>query len=190
MSKAKTAAKNILDAVVNGVKSLPSKMLSIGTDLVKGLWNGISNMADWVIGKIKGFGDSVLSGIKNFFGIKSPSRVFRDEVGAMLAEGMAAGIEENADAPLDAMANLSSDLLGEAEGLNGLTLERKLNTTFANTGADSATSGLLGKLDSILAAIERGQVIAIDSKQLIGATAAGYDSTLGQRRALVARGAL
>jgi hypothetical protein len=127
--------------------------------------------------------------IKSFFGIKSPSRVFRDEVGAMLAEGMAAGIEENADAPLDAMTDLSSDLLDEAEGLNGLTLERKLNNTFTNSAADNATSGLLGKLDSILAAIERGQVIAIDGKQLIGATAAGYDSTLGQRRALVERGA-
>lgn len=190
VNKAKTAAKNILNAVVDGVKSLPSKMLNIGTDLVKGLWNGISNMTDWIIGKIQGFGDSVLGGIKSFFGIKSPSRVFRDEVGAMLAEGMAKGIEENANAPLDAMADLSSGLLDEADGLNGLTLERKLNTTFANSTANNATSGLLAKMDSILAAIERGQVITIDGKTWVGATADGYDSTLGQRRALVARGAL
>ena len=190
VSTVKSGAAKIFNGIVDYFKTLPSKLLSIGKDLVKGLWNGISDMTGWVIGKIQGFGDSVLGGIKKFFGIKSPSRVFRDEVGAMLAEGMAAGIEENADAPLDAMAGLSSDLLGEADGLNGLTLQRKLNTTFTNTGADNATSGLLGKLDSILAAIERGQVIAIDGKQLIGATAAGYDSTLGQRRALVARGAL
>lgn len=186
----KNGAAKIFNGIVNYFKTLPSKLLSVGKDLVKGLWNGISDMTGWIVGKIQGFGDSVLGGIKKFFGIKSPSRVFRDEVGAMLAEGMAEGIEANADAPLDAMAGLSSDLLGEADGLNGLTLQRKLSTTFANTGADSATSGLLGKLDSILAAIERGQVIAIDGKQLIGATAAGYDSTLGQRRALVARGAL
>ena len=107
----------------------------------------------------------------------------------MLAEGMAAGIEENADAPLDAMAGLSDDLLGEAAGLNGLTLERRLHNTFAEPAA-AAGNTMLDKLDKILAAIERGQILTIDGKQLIGATADGYDMKLGQRRALAARGAL
>lgn len=190
LSTVKAGAKTILDGVVNTFKNLPQSLISVGKDLVRGLWNGISDMSGWVIGKIQGFCSNALGSIKSFFGIKSPSRVLRDEVGAMLAEGMAEGIEENADAPVDAMAGLSRDLLGEAADLNGLTLQRKLNTTFTNTGADSSTSGLLGKLDAILAAIERGQVIAIDGRQLIGATADGYDTTLGQRRALVARGAL
>lgn len=186
----KTAATSILNGVINTIKGLPSKMLSIGKDLVKGLWNGISDMTGWIIGKIQSFGSSVLSGIKSFFGIKSPSRVFRDEVGAMLAEGMAAGIEENADAPLDAMADLSSDLLNEADGLNGLTMERKLKNTFEAPGVAAAGPNLLDKLDRILAAIERGQVLTIDKDLLIGGTATDYDMKLGQRRALAARGAL
>lgn len=210
----------IIVAIVSVLGEIPSKMMQIGKDMIKGLWNGISNMTDWIVGKIKGFGESVLSGIKSFFGIKSPSRVFRDEVGAMLAEGMASGIEENAEAPLDAMTDLADDLLGEADSLNdllgetvglngllagadglnglldeadnlnGLTLERKLNTTFDNSTATDTASSLLSKMDSILAAIERGQIITIDGKTWVGATADGYDSTLGQRRALVARGAL
>ena len=45
-------------------------------------------------------------------------------------------------------------------------------------------------LDKILAAIERGQIIAIDGDALVGATADRFDRALGQRRALVARGAL
>ena len=190
VSSVKSGAKSIFDGVVNAIKDLPSKMLSIGKDLVKGLWNGISDMTGWIIGKIQSFGSNVLSGIKSFFGIKSPSRVFRDEVGAMLAEGMAVGIEENADAPLDAMADLSSDLLGEADGLNGLTLERKLQNTFSDPAVATSGSGMLEKLDKILAAIERGQVLTIDKKQLIGGTASDYDTTLGQRRLLAARGAL
>ena len=189
VSTVKTAATSILNGVINTIKGLPSKMLTIGKDLVKGLWNGISDMTGWIIGKIQGFGNSVLSGIKKFFGIKSPSRVFRDEVGAMLAEGMAEGIEASADAPIDAMADLSGDLLGEAAGLNGLTLERKLQHTFAEPAA-AAGSSMLDKLDRILAALERGQIITIDGKQLIGATADGYDKTLGQRRVLATRGAL
>ena len=188
LSTVKSAATSILNGVLDIIKGLPSKMLSVGKDLVRGLWNGISDMAGWVIGKIQGFGDSILGGIKSFFGIKSPSRVFRDEVGAMLAEGMAEGIEENADAPLDAMAGLSNDLLDEANSLNGLTLERKMKNTFEAPTA-AAGSNMLEKLDLILAALERGQIITIDGKQLIGATADGYDNALGQRRVLAARGA-
>lgn len=186
----KSAATGILNGVINTITTLPSKMLTIGKDLVRGLWNGISDMTGWVIGKIQSFGSSVLSGIKSFFGIKSPSRVFRDEVGAMLAEGMAVGIEKNADAPLDAMTSLSKDLIGEAEAMNGLTLERRLNNTFTAPAASSVESGMLAKLDSILAAIEKGQVMVLDGSTLVGATAGRMDNILGQRRILVERGAL
>ena len=42
-------------------------MLDIGKNIVQGLWNGINNAKDWVLDKIKGFGESVLNGIKSFF---------------------------------------------------------------------------------------------------------------------------
>lgn len=189
-AKAKEGAKKIFDAVVNGIKNLPSKMLSIGKDLVKGLWNGIKDMVGWITGKLEGFGGSVLSGIKSFFGIKSPSRVFKNEVGKMLAVGLAEGIEDNASAPLDAVADLSKGMLSEAEELNGLTLERRLHHTFAEPNTATAESGLLGKLDRILAAIERGQIITLDGDALVGATANRMNSALGQRRVLAERGAV
>lgn len=53
-----------------------------------------------------------------------------------------------------------------------------------------AENGMLDKLDKILSAIERGQILTIDGKALVGATADMTDSALGQRRALVARGAV
>lgn len=89
------AARAIVTAIENIIKGLPGKMKTIGSDLVKGLWNGINSMTDWVIGKIQGFSGNVLKGIKNFFGIKSPSRVMRDEVGKMLAEGIGVGFSDN-----------------------------------------------------------------------------------------------
>lgn len=73
---------------------LPGKLIEVGTNLVKGLWEGISNATGWIIDKIKGFGDSVLSGIKSFFGIESPSKVMRDQVGVNLAKGIGVGFEE------------------------------------------------------------------------------------------------
>ena len=91
---ARAAAGKIGTAVVNALKSIPSKMINIGKNIVKGLWSGIGNMTDWIISKIKGFGDSVVSGLKKFFKIKSPSRVMRDEVGVFLAQGIGVGFEK------------------------------------------------------------------------------------------------
>lgn len=95
ISWVKNAAGNIVSAIVNTIKSIPGEMLSIGKDIVKGLWNGISDMTGWVIDKIQGFGESVLGGIKDFFGIKSPSRLMRDEVGKYMAQGVGVGFEKN-----------------------------------------------------------------------------------------------
>lgn len=90
----KDAAKAVYDKVIGVFEDLPDKMLDIGENLIKGLWNGISNMTDWVIGKIQGFGDSVLQGLKDFFGINSPSKVMEVEVGQWLAKGVGVGFEK------------------------------------------------------------------------------------------------
>ena len=100
------AAKGIYDTVVNPIKGLPSKMLDIGKDLVKGLWNGIDNMTGWVIDKIQGFSGDVLSGIKNFFGIESPSKVMRDVVGKNLVRGITSGIEAESGSLYTTMRNV------------------------------------------------------------------------------------
>ena len=90
--------KNIPKIIRNMVNTFKEKGLSafkdVGINLVKGLWNGISNTVGWILDKIKGFGKSILNGIKSFFGIKSPSRLMRDEVGKYVAEGIGVGFEE------------------------------------------------------------------------------------------------
>ena len=88
----------------------PGKLVEIGVNLVKGLWQGISNVKDWVLGKIKGFGEGILNGIKGFFGIHSPSKVMANEVGKYLPEGMAVGIEANADSVNDSMNDIQKNI--------------------------------------------------------------------------------
>src|SRR5699024_9047304 len=66
ISTVKSAATSIMDEVVNTISKIPDKLVNIGKDLVEGLWNGISDMTGWIIGKIEGFGDSILGGIKSF----------------------------------------------------------------------------------------------------------------------------
>ena len=84
----------IIVAIVKGLKEGISDIFSLGQDIVRGLWNGIKDMGTWIAKKIKGFGESVLGGIKDFFGIKSPSRVMADQVGKNLALGIGAGFED------------------------------------------------------------------------------------------------
>lgn len=92
--KAKSAIANVVTSIVNGFTSLPSQMAEIGTNIVQGIWNGINNAKDWILDKIKGFGDAVLDGLKSFFGIASPSKLMRDQVGVFLAQGIGVGFEK------------------------------------------------------------------------------------------------
>ena len=189
VSKAKTGMANVVSAVTSTLGDLPSKVLSIGASLVTGLWNGIGDKLSWLKSKISGFASSVLDSIKSFFGVHSPSTETA-WIGEMLDRGLAEGVLDNADAPIKAMGRVTTGVLDAAQTVDGLSIDRSLSGTSAAAQVAASNSGIVGKLDAILSAIERGQVITIDSKQLIGATADGYDTTLGRRRALVARGAL
>lgn len=68
--------KSFATGIVDVFKSIPGKMLDIGKNIVKGLWNGISGLKDWVISKVKGLGKSILKGLKGVLGIHSPSTEF------------------------------------------------------------------------------------------------------------------
>jgi hypothetical protein len=160
----------------------------VGKNLVQGLWKGIKNAAGWLWDKITGFGKSVVNKFKDVFGINSPAKT-TEYMGKMLDEGLSKGVLRNMDEPLDAMAKVAGDMLNEADSINGLTFDRQLQHTFA-APQQPADGGLGAKLDKILAAIEKGQIITLDSDTLVGATANKYDMTFGRRNALAARGAL
>lgn len=118
-TKAKEAAKLLWDGIVDTVTGLPDKIKEIGSNIVEGLWNGINNMASWIKEKIGGFGDSVLGALKDFFGINSPSKLMRDEVGKWIPEGIAVGIDKNAKSVLSSMRDMTAGVVGAAR--DGIT---------------------------------------------------------------------
>ena len=186
------AAARLGETILGKVREIPSKMSNIGKDLVRGLWNGINNMTSWVIDKIQGFGKNVLDGIKKFFGIKSPSREFA-KIGRYLDEGLAEGLTDNMDDPVKAAQKVAASVMDEAQDIDGLSIERDLQNRAKRSAMSvttTADSSMLSKLDKILTAIEKGQVITLDGKQLVGGTASAYDRALGQRRMLAERGAI
>lgn len=128
--KARDGALKLASNVVNAIKGLPGRMLSIGGDMVRGIWRGISDAAGWLTNKIKGFCDGVVSKVKGFFSIFSPSHVFRDEIGKNLALGIGVGfsdemnevaaqMEEAIPRDFDTTANLNANFNG-GSGLGGM----------------------------------------------------------------------
>ena len=73
-----------------GFGNLMGSILNIGVNIVKGVWQGIKNMAGWIKEKVTGFFKGIVDGVKGFLGIKSPSRVFSG-IGKYMAEGLGNG---------------------------------------------------------------------------------------------------
>lgn len=94
-SKGLEAAKQLLNSIVDKVKEIPGELISSGKDIVAGLWEGISSKVDWLKEKVKGWCGGVVDTIKGWFGIASPSKLMRDEIGKNLALGVGVGFEKN-----------------------------------------------------------------------------------------------
>ncbi|MCU5810220.1 phage tail tape measure protein [Clostridioides difficile] len=92
-TKGKEGAKKLINTVVETLKSLPKKVLDIGKNVVKGLWEGITGAGDWLKGKVGDFAKGVIDGFKNGFGVHSPSWKLRDLVGRFLPLGIWEGIK-------------------------------------------------------------------------------------------------
>jgi phage-related protein len=120
----------------------PSNLARIGGDMIKGLWNGINDLGKWVLDKIKGFGDSILSGIKGFFGIHSPSTVFA-EVGKNLGLGLAEGIQGTTGAVNKAVDGMAS------AALDTMTMNPNINATMNTNAMDVTPAGAYGGIAGV-----------------------------------------
>jgi phage-related protein len=68
---------------------------SVGMNIISGIASGISSAVGSLISAATSAASSALDAIKSKLGIHSPSRVFRDQVGKMMALGMGIGFEKN-----------------------------------------------------------------------------------------------
>lgn len=118
----KSWAGSLKSKIVSLAQSLPGKikagigsLVSIGKNWIEGLWNGIKDKKDWLCNKIRGLAKSAKDAIKDFFGIKSPSRVMRDEVGKFITLGIGQGIILETKNLIQTAKNQMSKLLGAYE---------------------------------------------------------------------------
>lgn len=135
--KGKEAVNSLINNVTSAASGIASKVMSIGSDIVSGVWQGIKNAKDTFVSNVKSFFSGIVDGVKDALGIGSPSKVFRDEVGRWLPPGVAQGFEAALPA---AMKTMQKDL---DKGIGGL------ETDDVSVGANVTVSSFADKLKSI-----------------------------------------
>lgn len=108
-TKAKEAGGEMVKNIIGAVKDLPSKFWDIGVNIVKGIWEGIKSVGSWLHDRVTGFFEGMLQGAKDANKIESPSKVYRDQVGKYMAQGVGVGFEDEASrVEKDIRKNLSN----------------------------------------------------------------------------------
>lgn len=100
-------ASGLIQAIPDLIASIPEIISSIidaftsvnwgevGMNIIKGIASGISGAVGSLIDAAASAAESALDWVKDKLGIHSPSKVFRDQVGKMMALGMGIGFEKN-----------------------------------------------------------------------------------------------
>ena len=115
ISRVLTFFRELPGRIVAALSNVGSRMASVGRDIIQGMINGITSMIGSAISAVTGAVNSVINGAKGVLGISSPSRVFRDEVGRMIGEGMALGIEDSTKDAVDSAYLMTSRAIREAQ---------------------------------------------------------------------------
>ena len=137
------AVPQIITGIVKAFGSLMYKIVEIGGNIVKGLWDGITGLASWLWDKVSGWISGIWDGICDFFGIHSPSREMA-WVGEMLVKGLAGSIDDNGDEAVKAAEGMADDINGVMGDL-AHDMQTALPTDFDVTGnVRSAVDGASG----------------------------------------------
>ncbi len=162
----------IIVAIVNGIINLASDMVEAGKALVDGIWKGIKENWDNIVKNVKELGGKLVDSVKGFFKIGSPSKLFADEVGQWIPEGVAVGIEANADSVNGAVddmvkgAMVDPDVKAMKKTADAMMISSTNNGVVAVGSDNSAAQVLSEYMPLILAAIEScGTEISPDFKQ-------------------------
>lgn len=117
--------------------------LQLGKDIIQGMIDGIGAMGGALWEAATNIARSAMNSVKNFFGIASPSRRMRDEVGRMIPPGIAQGIRQNISPLTDALkevADYTSDML-RTDSYTVLQAQRVYNGVPAAAAAPAGSAG-------------------------------------------------
>ena len=104
----------IIGQIINTFKS--GGWSGIGKNIIQGIINGFSSMGSFIKNAIKNVCSSMLNGIKSFFGIKSPSKLMREQVGKNLILGVGVAFEKDDDLIDKQISDFGDDVYKKMQG--------------------------------------------------------------------------
>lgn len=134
-----TAAGDIWHTIWDTITSID--WLQLGVDIVKGLINGLTSMGGALWDAAQNIAKSAFNAIKSFFGIASPSKLMQFEIGPYIPQGLALGIEKNANFVTDAMDDLSARSYA--------SMRTALTSGAPGAGTATVRPGLYGTADTV-----------------------------------------
>lgn len=128
--------------------------LSLGSNIIDGIVNGLNAGIGWLKEKARQVAEDALNAAKDFLGIKSPSKVFRDQVGKMITAGLSIGIDDGAVDAIKSAERLSESVFKPFDDLE------------APVVSVTAESGAMGAYQADMTALI-AQAIAANNETLI-----------------------
>ena len=119
------AALDIVETVVKGIADSFTAFVDMGRRIVEGIITGIEDAAAWAWEKIKEFFGGVISRVKDWLGIHSPSTVFA-EIGKYMAQGIGVGwnsqlgsVSRDINSSMDSLLPSSTANIGVVSSMRG-----------------------------------------------------------------------
>lgn len=154
-SGALRAGQQFLSNLVNTLASIPGRMVSIGSQIVQGIINGITGSIGQVGSVILGGVKDAIADVKNMLGIHSPSRLFRDQIGRNIGLGLAQGISNSQAAVMASMNDMASGVASTRFTTPDVAAGYGVKSvgTAVPTSSETSSGELLGELLSELRAL-------------------------------------
>ena len=154
-SGALRAGQQFLSNLVNTLASIPGRMVSIGSQIVQGIINGITGSIGQVGSAILGGVKDAIADVKNMLGIHSPSRLFRDQIGRNIGLGLAQGISNSQAAVMASMNDMASGVASTGFTTPDVAAGYGVKSvgTAVPTSSETSSGELLGELLSELRAL-------------------------------------
>lgn len=174
------ALPDIISAIIDGFKEVD--WLDLGANILKGILNGLVSAVSGIWSVVEDVGSAIIDGFCDFFDIHSPSRVMAKKVGQYLPSGIAVGMEDTADEPVDEAQAIVDSVAGVSAEMDPVMIGRQNVRKTADkisTEADSTTQhGKSGDLTVVM---------NIDGKRFATVTAPYMDVAMAEKINLNAR---
>ena len=134
----------IITSIVGGLMQGVGDLFNVGVELIKGLWEGIKSMGDWLWDKVKDFGEKITGFFKKIFRIKSPSKVFADTIGKNLALGIGEGFDDN-------IGEVEKNMAKSMRGIDAtIGVDQSKLSSVNSFGGSSMFNGLAEQIASLI----------------------------------------